>query len=102
MDENENEWPMLCSARPAFASLSERDIRTAIENDPECNNPVTQEVMRLGAEFLATFKLYVDQHGFEARGPNFPVRCPIEKVAIETIVAFVQAHASSWQTGKGH
>jgi len=93
---------MLCSARPEFASLSEADVKAAIENDPDGNNPVTLEVMRLGAEFLATFKLYVAQHGFEARGPNFPVRCPIEKIAIETIVLFIQAQAGSRQATKGH
>jgi hypothetical protein len=98
----DDEWPILCSARPEFTALSAAEVRNAIENDSEGNNPVTKEVLRLGAEFLARFKIYVDQHGFKSRGMNFPVRCPIEKIAIEVLMAFIAAETASVRSRKGH
>jgi len=95
-----DEWPILCSARPEFVSLSEADVRAALANDSEGKHPVTKEVMRLAAEFLAAFKIYVDQNGFKPHGVDLPVRCPIEKVAIETIMRFIEAQAGSVKAGK--
>lgn len=91
-----DEWPVLCSTRPEFRALSEADILNAIENDADGTGLIMQEVLRLGAEFLIGFKLYADQHGLASRGLDFPVTCPIERIAIEGIVRFIMAHRSEF------
>ena len=58
-----DEWPILCSARPEFVSLSEAEVWAAVGNDSEGEHPVTREVRRLAAEFLTAFKIYVDENG---------------------------------------
>jgi hypothetical protein len=98
----DDEWPIFCSARPEFTALSEAEVWNAIENDSEGNSPVMGEILRLGAEFLAGFKIYVDQHGFKSRGMNFPAGCPIEKVAIEVLMGFIEAETVSVRSRKGH
>jgi hypothetical protein len=93
-------WPKLCSARPEFVSLSEADIWAAVDNDSAGEHPVTAEVARLAAEFLTAFKIYVDQNGFKPEAMDVPVRCPIEGIAVEMVIAFVQAQAGSARAGK--
>lgn len=96
----DDEWPVLCSTRPEFRPLSEEEVLNAIENDADCAGPVMREVLRLGAEFLIGFKLFADQHGLASRGLDFPVTCPIEKIAIEGIVRFIMAHRSEFSKVK--
>jgi hypothetical protein len=45
----DDEWPILCSARPEFVLLSEADVLAAVGNDTAGEQPVTKEVMPLAA-----------------------------------------------------
>lgn len=83
---------VFCKARAEFTSLSESEVWNAIEGDVYNDNRITAEVARLGAQFLAQFKAYADEHG----GPVAPgaiqvaAQCPIERVAILTLLRYVE------------
>ena len=81
----------LCSARPEFVDLSEDDIWEAMAGDDYGENPITCEVTRLGAEFVARFKAYADEHRpAPAEVLRVDAHCPIERVAIVTILRYVE------------
>lgn len=83
----------LCTARPEFAALSEADVLKALASEDCGNNSVTAEVTRLGVEFVARFRAYVEEYGyFDPRIMRADANCPIEKVAILTAIRFVEAH----------
>ena len=54
---------VFCQARAEFKGLSEDEVWDAIEGDNYGESPITAEVTRLGAEFLARFKDYADERG---------------------------------------
>lgn len=101
--EDAEEGLTLCTARPEFAALSEADVLKAIAGDDYGESPVTAEVTRLGVEFMARFRAYVEEHGyFEPRIMQADAQCPIEKVAILTVVRYVEAHRGSVGTVAVH
>lgn len=93
----------LCTTRPEFRALSEDDVLAAVENDDYGESPITAEVTRLGAEFMARLKAYTDERGgVEPRAVLVGARCPIEKFAIETVMRYVEAHRGSVGTVRLH
>lgn len=94
MDDDEDGLTVaLCTTRPEFRELSEDDVLAAVANDDYGESPITAEVTRLGVEFMARFRAYVEEHGyFEPRIMQADAQCPIEKVAILTVVRFVEVH----------
>jgi hypothetical protein len=84
---------LFCEARAEFTRLSEDEVWDAIESDEYGDNPITGEVTRLGAEFLARFKAYADERGgaVPAGAVQVETRCAIERVAVLTLLRYVGA-----------
>lgn len=101
--ENAEEGLTFCSARPEFVGLSECDVWDAIEGDHYGDNPITCEVTRLGAEFLTKFKAFADERGCVPIGVlQVDARCPIERVAILTLLRYVEARSGGAHSGAVH
>jgi len=95
---------VLCQARAEFTGLSEDEVWDAIESDNYGENPITGEVTRLGAEFLARFKGYADERGGSAAATVLRVaaRCPIERVAILTLLRYVEFRRAGVRSSAFH
>jgi hypothetical protein len=90
--EDDAEGLTLCTARPEFAGLSEDEVRKALAMDTYGQNPITGEVARLGAELLTRLKAYADEHRpVPAEALYVDARCPIEKVAILTVLQYAKS-----------
>lgn len=102
MDEAEEELTF-CRARPEFVALSEEDVWDAIADDDYGESPITGEVTRLGAELLAQFKSYADERGAVPLGVvKIEARCPIERVAILTLLRYVDVHRGGVRSSAIH
>ncbi len=93
-----------CEARAEFAGLSEDEIWDAIEGDDYNENPITAEVARIGAEFLSRFKAYADERGgaVPTAAVHVAARCPIERVAILTLLRYVEVHSAGVRSAAVH
>jgi len=87
---------------PEFTALSEAEVWNAIENDSEGGESGHGRGPPPRSGVPGRVKIYVDQHGFKSRGTNFPVQCPIEKIAIEVLMGFIEAETVSVRSRKGH
>ena len=94
---------VFCQARAEFEGLSEDEVWDAIEGDNYGESPITAEVTRLGAEFLARFKDYADERGgVPASAVQVEARCPIERVAILTLLRYVEVRRGGVRSAALH
>ncbi len=92
---------VFCQAKAEFTGLSEDEVWNAIEGDDYGDNPITGEVTRLGAEFLGRFRAYAEERGGPSAAAVVQVaaRCPIERVAILTLLRYVEVRRGRvWST----
>jgi len=75
-------------ARPKFRSLSEADVLREMEIG---DSAAVAEVTRLVAAYYCKFKVALQEQGLAAAPTMiFDVSCPIEKVAVFTLLTFME------------
>ena len=88
MAEDDEESARSTKARPQFRGLKEADVLREMEID---NSMAGAEVTRLVAAYYCKFKTTIQEQGLAAApAMMFDVSCPIEKVAVFTLITFVE------------
>lgn len=84
---------MQLRAREALTSLSEDDVRKAMDGDTFCDSPVTAEVTRLAAAYTAQLLARERVHGIARSDLMLALRpqCPIERIAALIVVMYFES-----------
>jgi hypothetical protein len=94
--EDDKESARSTKARPQFRTLAEADVLREIEIE---NSAAGAEVTRLVAAYYCKFKTTIQEQGLAAApAMMFDVSCPIEKVAVFTLITFVEKELLASQT----